>query len=357
MADIRHQDGGSQAGQEFEPATARSSAADFDAMSNDLARMFQQAAEQTRMAICISDARAPDMPIVFANQAFLHLTGYEREDVLGRNCRFLQGPDTDPETVARVRDGLDDERVRVTILRNYRKDGTPFWNSLHIGPIFDRDGELTHFYGSQWDVTELLEERDRMAIATRLNQEMEHRSRNLFGVISAMIRLSVKSAQDKYDLADKLSERVVALSRAHAVSSRTGGHVHEADLRELIDAILLPYEDGARDRIAVIGDTVTLDKKQVTPLGLVLHELATNALKYGALSTADGAVAVDWTQEDGKLVLIWRETGGPALDDGEPGQSGSGSRIMLGVLSNINATMKQDWEADGLVVRIAIPVE
>ncbi|WP_239806278.1 PAS domain-containing protein [Croceicoccus hydrothermalis] len=356
MAD-KQQDGGSQAGQEFEPATARSSAADFDAMSPDLARMFHQSAEQTRMAICISDARAPDMPIVYANQAFLHLTGYEKEEVVGRNCRFLQGPDTDPDTVARVREGLENERVRVTILRNYRKDGTPFWNSLHIGPIYDREGTLTHFYGSQWDVTELLDERERMAIAERLNQEMDHRSRNLFGVISAMIRLSVKSAEDKFDLADKLSERVIALSRAHSVSSRTDGNVHEADLRELIEAILLPYTDVARDRIAIIGDTIMLDKKQVTPLGLVLHELATNALKYGALSTADGAVSVDWTQENGKTVLFWRETGGPMLDDDPPRQSGSGSRIMLGVLSNINATMTQDWEKDGLLVRIAIPVE
>jgi PAS domain S-box-containing protein len=104
--------------------------------------------------VTIADARAAGKPLVYVNDGFERLTGYASEEVLGHNCRFLQGPDSDPEAVATIRRALRDERGCTVEILNYRKDGTPFWNRLSITPMHDAAGELTHFIGIQSDVTE-----------------------------------------------------------------------------------------------------------------------------------------------------------------------------------------------------------
>ena len=114
---------------------------------------FVAAVRATRMPMIVTNAREADNPVVFANDAFCRLTGYAREEILGRNCRFLQGPDTDPATVARIRAAVDAERsVEVEIL-NYRKSGETFWNRLLLAPVRDGDGITAYFFASQVDVT------------------------------------------------------------------------------------------------------------------------------------------------------------------------------------------------------------
>ena len=124
--------------------------------SRDLA-LYRRAMDETTVGITISDPDRPDNPLVYANDAFVEITGYDREDALGRNCRFLQGPDTDEGTVAEVRAAIDDERpVSVEIL-NYRTDGERFWNRLTVTPVRDREGELSNFVGFQQDITDRVE--------------------------------------------------------------------------------------------------------------------------------------------------------------------------------------------------------
>ena len=104
-------------------------------------------------SITIADAIAPDTPLVYANQAFLDLTGYSSAEVLGANCRFLQGPDTDPAAVATFREAARAGREVCTVLLNYRRGGTPFWNEVTLSPVLDADGLITHVIGYQVDVT------------------------------------------------------------------------------------------------------------------------------------------------------------------------------------------------------------
>jgi len=104
--------------------------------------------------VTIADARLHDNPIIYANAGFQRLTGYSVEEVLGRNCRFLQGPDTDHDTLERLRLALHQKRACTVQLLNYRKDGTSFWNRLSITPVHDASGNVTHFIGVQSDVTE-----------------------------------------------------------------------------------------------------------------------------------------------------------------------------------------------------------
>jgi PAS domain S-box-containing protein len=112
----------------------------------------ERAMDEAPVGITISDPTLPDNPLVYVNDAYERLTGYGREDVVGRNCRLLQGPDTREEPVAEMARAVASEEPTTVELRNYRKDGTEFWNRVDIAPVHE-DGELTHFVGFQTDVT------------------------------------------------------------------------------------------------------------------------------------------------------------------------------------------------------------
>ena len=117
-------------------------------------RLRQEAIESSNDGFVIADATLPDLPIIYVNQRFEELTGYTSDEILGRNCRFLQGADTDAETVTRFREALAaGTRFQGEVL-NYCKDGSPFWNFLRISPVRNKNGEITHFIGLQTDITE-----------------------------------------------------------------------------------------------------------------------------------------------------------------------------------------------------------
>ena len=142
------------------------------------ADMLFTAAEKTRMPQIVTDPNLPDNPIVFANRAFQELCGYDADELIGRNCRFLQGPGTDPGDVAKVRDAIAARRDVVVEIVNYHRDGTPFRNELYVSPVFDPEGRLRYFFASQLDVSRFRTEEDRLA-------DSEARYRTLFDAIDA----------------------------------------------------------------------------------------------------------------------------------------------------------------------------
>lgn len=126
---------------------------DVDPGEDELTQVRDRAVIAAGLSFTISDPRRPDNPLVFVNPAFERTTGYSREEAQGRNCRFLQGPGTDPADVQRIRDAIAAQEHLVVTLLNYRKDGTAFWNELSLSPVHDAAGELSHFVGIQADVT------------------------------------------------------------------------------------------------------------------------------------------------------------------------------------------------------------
>jgi PAS domain S-box-containing protein len=178
----------------------------------DRGNIFFAAVEMTRMPMVVTDPRRPDNPIVFANGAFFDLTGYSDEEVIGRNCRFLQGPQTDPRTVDEVRLAVKERRAVAVDLLNYRKDGTPFWNALFIGPIFDKGGELLYFFASQMDITERRSTQEsylqaqKMEAIGQLTAGMAHDFNNLLQVINGNLEVAMISL-DRPDLARQQLER------------------------------------------------------------------------------------------------------------------------------------------------------
>jgi PAS domain S-box-containing protein len=132
-----------------------------------------QALSATNSPVTITDNLKPDNPIIYCNNAFISMTGYTKDEIINQNCRFLQGKDTDQKSVEKIRATLKDQTESKTILRNYRKDGTPFWNDLNISPVYNEKGVVTHFIGLQHDVTERIEQERAKAEASRLKREKQ----------------------------------------------------------------------------------------------------------------------------------------------------------------------------------------
>ena len=129
--------------------------------------LLQAALETIEDGFTISDMRQPDQPLIYVNPGFEALTGYIAPEIIGQNCRFLQGPERDQNALAIVRYALQQGEPCCVILRNYRKDGTPFWNELSLYPLFDQQGELTHYVGVQHDISEIVERSKRLIGAER----------------------------------------------------------------------------------------------------------------------------------------------------------------------------------------------
>ena len=312
--------------------------------------LFEQAMAQTRMAICLTDPNQDDHPIVFANRAFRELTGYHEDEILGRNCRFLQGPDTDDDAVQRLRTALKRETVVVVELLNYRRNGTPFWNALHLGPIYNSDGELMYFFGSQWDVTDVRSARAEEHHAKVLTRELSHRIKNMFAVVAGIVTVTGRTRGIERE-AQEINERIHALGRVYETTlddARSGS----VEVAEAIRSVLAPY-DPEGDRIAVSGEDTRSDPAVISTIGLTLHELATNAVKHGALSRPEGrATAEVGRGPDGGLLIRWTEAGGPA-----PSASGHGSglEIVDTLVAAAGGTLKRDWNSEGLTATLLLP--
>ena len=316
--------------------------------------LFEQAMAQTRMAICLCDPKQDDLPIVFANRAFRRLTGYSEEEIVGRNCRFLQGPKTDPEPIARIREAIANEDVVVVELQNYRKNGTTFWNALHLGPIYNDQGELVYFFGSQWDVSDVRAARAEERHAKEMARELSHRMKNMFAVISGIVNVTgrVRGIQGE---AAEINARIQALGRAYetTLDDASSGSI---DIGEAIRAVLLPYDRDA-ERLVLTGNGVRMPFTIISIVGLVLHELAANATKHGAWFNDEGSVTVDWcpNADNSALVITWQETGGPSVTGGDV-VSGTGTAIVDRLLASGRGTIDREWSEDGLKATITVPV-
>lgn len=192
--------------------------------------------------------------------------------------------------------------------------------------------------------------------AELMSRELNHRVKNLFSVILSMIGLAGRGHTDISMALKSLRDRVYALSVAHTVTQGGIGS-SVASMDTLLRSTLAPYNPSG-GRIGIDGENVVIDAKSVTPLGLVLHELATNAVKYGALSTESGKLHIKWGLEEGaegaRIRLIWAETGVPGTV--EPASEGFGSTMISASASQLGGDLMRKWESDGLTVELVFPI-
>gem|GEM_PF-183069 len=323
------------------------------AVADSIRPLFEQAMDQTRMAMVLSDPTRPDAPLVYVNQAFVELTGYPREEILGRNCRFLQGADTEPETVARIAQAIRRESVVVEELLNYRADGTPFWNALHVGPIYDVDGRLRYYFGSQWDVSELRQAREAQFQARTLATELTSRLRQLFPIISNVVKMTARH-EGEPRFARHINDRIAALSRAYEATLNEGAP-RQASLAPVARAVLEPYRlpspAGGAERVRISGEGVAMAAEVVSLLGLVLHELVTRAADGGSLSVPDGTVELSWAFDAHRaFVLEWREHG---RGQGRP--SFEGPPMLDDLVASAGGKLVSRQRPDGYQARLSLP--
>lgn len=300
------------------------------------------------MPMVITDPRQPDNPIVMANQAFLDLSGYAADEVLGRNCRLLQGPDTSRAALAELRAAIEAGRDANVELLNYRRDGSTFWNQLHISAIRADDGELLYFFGSQLDVTARRAAEQFKDVEHRLLKEVDHRAMNVLALVNAIVRLS--AADDPKRYAASVQGRVQALALAHAAIAKRGWT--RLPIRDLL--VRQAPADRAH-RMQLNGPDLAVNAAHVQPLALVFHELFTNAARHGALSAPDGVLEISWAERPSDRIHVdWREQGGPPPRERRP--KGFGSRMVRAIVERqLGGTLVRTWTPAGLVAELELP--
>ena len=234
-----------------------------------------------------------------------------------------------------------------TEFRVLRPNGEVRWCTGTAIANFDEQGRLIWLSGVTADITERKRAEERQIL---LAEEVDHRARNVVAVVQSIMRLTRADTIDGYIGA--LDGRIGALSNAHRLlaSSRWEG----ADLNRLVDEEFAPYRAGGKERVSVRGPVVVLPPATAQTIALALHELATNAAKYGALSREAGHVDLTWRLSDGRLELSWKESNGPQIVP--PSRRGYGSRaIVAGIERQLGGIVKFDWQPNGLSCTLSVP--
>lgn len=287
-----------------------------------------------------------------------------------RTCRaiFGRGPDDDftYDALCRSVHPEDQVRMRDAVTRSLRDgedydieyrvtwpDSTVHWVHVSGRAIRAPDGRAIGMAGVSLDVTDRKTAEERQAL---LSREVDHRAKNALAVVQATLRLTKAAAVPDY--VRTVEGRVAALARAQTMLAE--GRWIGADLRALLEGEMAPFLHGST-RLAFGGPRVMVPAAAAQPLAMALHELATNAVKYGALSTEAGGLSVSWQVEAAertppRLVLRWVETGGPIIAR-PPGRKGFGSRVLDGTIrSQLGGQVTLAWRPSGLVCEIAVPL-
>ncbi|MGC2775940.1 MAG: HWE histidine kinase domain-containing protein [Bradyrhizobium sp.] len=242
----------------------------------------------------------------------------------------------------------EDQLVPVT--RHGRREDV--WWTYSFGPI-DLDGKVGGVLVVCRDVTSEHVARSSLNL---INEELTHRVKNTLAILGAVATQTFRDPSSRADL-EKYQGRLAAFGRAHDLL--TAANWATAPLKDVIDAALIPYRTG-EGQFTVSGSPLVVKSRQALALSLAIHELATNALKYGALTSANGRVSITWTSDDQedepRFIFVWQESGGPAAS--KPASVGFGSRLISRVLQDdFGGTVAVSYDPTGLVCRLTAPLD
>jgi len=316
-----------------------------------------KALEASTVGITIADAADPNLPIVYANEGFTKLTGYPQERVLGSNCRFLQGADTDEETVAEIRTAIEHNEPIQTEILNYRSDGAPFWNKLTIAPVTGESSEtVEHYVGIQEDIT-AKKRRDRLL--TVLDRVLRHNLRNAMttvmgyagavadrteGETAAMATQIEEAARDLAALSEKARQFQTATRDADELGPRD----IFADIETVVEGLQREYP-AAEFRIE--GST-THDVMATDRVRLALRELGENAARHSNFSPV--TFHVSSTDDEGVVIQVRDQ--GPGLPDSEQEVLRAGRETPLEHSSGLGLWLV-NWIVSGLGGDVTVTVD
>lgn len=228
------------------------------------------------------------------------------------------------------------------------------WTLGRALPVRNEAGEIIRWVGTCTDINEHKRVAEQNEI---LSRELSHRIKNIFAVLNGLIGISARQFPEIKDFAQQLRDRVAALGRAHDYarphSEQSAPHSGPRTLGELINQLLKPYPAMDEGRLTIEVPDIAIDDRGATPIGLVFHELATNASKYGALSVPEGSVRIAATVDDGLVRMEWEERGGPPVI--ATAAPGFGTRLAdMSVRDQLGGTLERVWNPQGLTVRMEV---
>jgi PAS domain S-box-containing protein len=274
--------------------------------------------------------------------------GYTASEAVGQSVEMLipaDRLDEEPEIINRIRRG---ERIEHYETVRRRKDGSLIDISLTVSPIMDADGRVISASKIARDITERKRTEAHISVLAR---EAEHRAKNVLATVQAIVHLT--EAETVADYKTAVEGRVQALANVHTLFVKS--HWSGAELHDLVTKELAPYRKGDGTRVAIEGPAFALEPDTAQTIAVVVHELTTNAIKYGALSVIEGRIVVSWTlNNSGRLVLRWTETGGPAVST--PMREGVGTRVIASMIKQAGGEIRSDWHPTGLLCEISIPI-
>lgn len=316
---------------------------------------FVVAAETTRMAMVFADACETDYPIIFANDAFLELTGYLRKEVLGQSFNFFMAHVDDEEALTLIREAFEG-KPEVDVEINYRrKDGSKFWATLLVSPVKDDDGDTIQYFASFVDLTSY---KDDQTHSRMLIDELNHRVKNTLATVQSIVSQAARANADPKEMRKAVESRLFALSRSHDLLSREKWK--SAGLMDVLSDALEPFGglNERSGRVEISGENIRFAPKAALALGIAFNELATNAIKYGAFSNEHGSIRIEWTVVPSptgpQLRLIWTEKLGPAVTS--PLHKGFGSHVLeRGLAHELDGEVKIDYRPEGVVCTMTLP--
>jgi PAS domain S-box-containing protein len=279
------------------------------------------------------------------NRGAERVFGYSADEAVGQPITLvipLDRYDEERSILTRIRRG---ERIDHFETVRQRKHGSLITVSLTVSPVRNAEGKIVGASKIARDITEQKQSQEKIAALAR---EAEHRSKNMLANVQAVVNLSQAGSPD--ELKKAIEGRIKALANVHSlfVQTRWIG----AELSSIVSQELAPYSS-RENRVRIDGPQILLEPAAAQAVAVALHELATNAAKYGSLSVAGGKVALTWTHEaDGQLRLRWAESGGPPVK--APTRKGFGGRIIQQMITQLKGTTDFDWRPEGLVCEIAL---
>lgn len=293
---------------------------------------------------------SPGLIIESWNPGAEALHGYAAHEIIGGPFQSLCPPGEYEVLEALANEVRQSGNALTRDVRLLHKNGTPFEALFCLAPLHGRDRKLSGYAAIAHDITERkAQEKTRQLLLDELN----HRVKNTLAMVQSIARLTLRQSHDPDAFAESFTGRIQALAAAHDVL--TASSWHGADLGSLVKEQLL-FGAANDDRLTVSGPTVKLDPQTAVGLSLVLHELGTNASKYGALSVTAGRVDLAWeTGVDGKVLkLRWQESGGPKVK--APSRRGFGTFIIEQSLSGLDGVADLRFEPGGLVCDMRLPL-
>ncbi len=308
-------------------------------LTEALARI-QAHADNSPLAIVEFD---PEFRVIGWSNGAVRMFGWSTAEAVGRkpaDLRWIQEDDAFAPLVANILDGNRGQLRTVHLCRNYRKDGTALECEWYSSALVDPKGRPVSVNAQIQDVTERRRAEETQGL---LIGELNHRVKNTLATVQAIATQTLRHSGDPSEFADNFSGRIQALARAHSLLSDTTWA--GTDLAKLVQE-QLRFGSSDEARVLANGPAVHLEPQLALHLALILHELGTNARKYGALSTTQGQVALSWSVDDGVLHLTWTECGGPAVR--APSRRGFGSNLIEQSAKAEDGIARASYRADGI---------